>query len=123
MFHHVESVDRGLPFARLDEVQEQIDGGRLAGAIRSEQTEHVTAFDGEIQVVECGMAVVVTLGQTSSLEHWRFPHGDSSGIGPIATRESNQRPLSTYERRRRANPYPFVDGRQPLVWPNSPFGR
>ncbi len=48
----VDSLDLGSAGRRLDQPEEQSEGGRLAGAVRAEVAEHLTLGDVERQIVE-----------------------------------------------------------------------
>ena len=68
LLRDVDPVDACRPGRRLDEVEEEVDRGRLAGAVGAEQTEHLAGLDRERQVVE-GDVRIVPLRESCSLEH------------------------------------------------------
>jgi hypothetical protein len=70
MLDDVETVDRGAALGRLNEVQKQVDGGRLPSAIRSKQAEDFTPVDAQVKVIE-GRMSVVSFCQTRCLQHHR----------------------------------------------------
>jgi hypothetical protein len=55
---------------RPNEVQQQPDGRRLPGAIRSEEPEHLAALDRQVQTVE-GQHVTKALGKTLGTDRGR----------------------------------------------------
>jgi hypothetical protein len=64
----VEPLDARGPAGRIDEVQEQIDRRRLAGAVRPEQTEDFARRNRQVETVERDMTAVF-LPQCDGFEH------------------------------------------------------
>ena len=64
---HVDPVDRGPPGVRRDERGQDPDGGRLAGAVRSEDAEHRARLDLEVEAAQ-GLGVSELLAETSCFD-------------------------------------------------------
>jgi len=50
----VMAENRSLSAGGSEEIQQQANGGRLARAIQTEETEDLTLSDFEIEIMECG---------------------------------------------------------------------
>jgi hypothetical protein len=68
MLRHVDAVDPCRAGRWLDEVEEEIDGRRLARAVGAEEAEDVSGKDGQREVVESRHAVIA-LGQMNGFKH------------------------------------------------------
>ena len=71
---HVHAAGR-----RLEEPQKQVDGGRLAGAVRAQQTVDLGWSDAEVEARD-GLHVAIALGQRPRLENGG--RRDRRGRGP-----------------------------------------
>src|SRR2546422_11435963 len=58
----------GLSRGRVAEALQDLDGGRLAGAVRSEQGEHLPAVDFKVNAVD-GRDVRIPLHEAADLDH------------------------------------------------------
>ena len=72
---HVHAAGR-----RLDESQKQVDGGRLAGAVRAQQTVDLGWSDAEVEAGD-GLHVAVALRQRPRFENGRQRHRRGRGRG------------------------------------------
>jgi hypothetical protein len=78
--------DLGAPRGWKDELHQQLQGGRLAGAVRPEKAEHFAPFDLERQPIERAIAPLapepdgVILGQLVDANR----RGHGSAIGPAS---------------------------------------
>ena len=61
---------RPEPGARSREAEQQLDGRRLAGAVRAEQTDQLAASDGQAEAVEGGRPPV-RLGDAVEVDRGR----------------------------------------------------
>ncbi|KAG1390475.1 hypothetical protein G6F59_015189 [Rhizopus arrhizus] len=62
-------MDQRLPAVRLNEVQKQVDGSGLAGAIGAEQAIDLARLDAQMQRMQRDL-ITVTFGQADGFKHY-----------------------------------------------------
>src|SRR5262249_40551777 len=73
------------------QTEDQAQQGGLAGAVGAEQAQDVTGLDGQRDVVDGNIAVLVNFGEPGRFDHQRFVArhaGPSSATCPTYTRKS-----------------------------------
>jgi len=106
----VEAEHLDGPARRPDEIEQDVDGRRLARAVRAEEAEDLAALDGQIEVVH-GRLVAEALGQARRLDgrHGQPPPG--RGASAPAAVDPMDRPLSGRYRPSRAVSVAVLRGR------------
>ena len=66
--------DRDLAAVTVPIPLEDLGGGRLAGAVGTEQRQHLAAYDVEVDAID-GLGLAVVLAQAT------YPHGEISTVG------------------------------------------
>ena len=69
MLHHIDAVDPRCAARGIDEIEKEIDGCGLSGAVRPEQTEYFARLNTERQVIEGAPAGFVLHGEPIRFEH------------------------------------------------------
>jgi hypothetical protein len=64
------TADESIALTRADEAARDLDERRLAGAVRSEESDELAFFDREVDAAE-GFDAAVSFDETADFESWR----------------------------------------------------